>query len=305
MEVTMSDNFRAAAFGEILWDILPEKKCLGGAPLNCAGNLNRLGVQASIVSALGKDDLGNEAFSIIKKEHIATDYLQLLDAAETGYSRVVLKDGIPSYEFNFPCAWDLIELPDAAVQKFCAEHWNLFIFGSLAQRSETSRNTLRKLLSGIRADTVFFDVNIRKEFYNADIIRDSLGYTDILKMNDEEVPVLARIFDRTGSSDSEFINWLIKKYEMKGIIVTRGKEGPAAYFNGSVFEQQPSPVPVIDTVGAGDSFSAGFLSAFVRGKSVQTALNVGTTLADYVVSHNGALPEYDENLKALLAGLLG
>ena len=122
-------------------------------------------------------------------------------------------------------------------------------------------------------------------------------------MNDEEVPILARIFHRSSVND-EFISWLIAHYTMKGIIVTRGKKGPVAYFDGTKYEQTPSQVKVVDTVGAGDSFSAGFLAAYIRGKSVQQSLVTGTKLADYVVSHNGALPVYDAELRSELAGLL-
>jgi fructokinase len=301
----MQEKRKAAAFGEILWDILPDRKCLGGAPFNCGAHLNRLGFETSMVSALGNDELGRDAVELIKKECIRDTYLQIYDDVPTGFTTVTLENGIPSYEFNSPCAWDRIAPDEKLIKNFLSVHWNIFCFGSLAQRSETSRTTLTKILSRIDADIVFFDVNLRKKFFTEDIIRKSLECTDILKMNDEEVPVLSELLGFDSSDGSSFIYKLIEKYALKGVIVTLGKKGVCAYFDGNVYTQTPSPVKVADTVGAGDSFSAAFLASFTSGHSVQDALAAGTSLADFVVSHYGALPEYDTALRKKLEPYIG
>ena len=300
----MTKKLKAAAFGEILWDILPEKKCLGGAPFNCGAHLNRLGFETSMISALGNDPLGEEALALVKKEHVSIRYLQVLDNIATGFTQVTLEQGIPSYEFNAPCAWDRIVLDTASKREFLETHWDVFCFGSLAQRDQTSRSTLMELLADIDAGTVFFDVNLRKQFYSADIIRTSLEHTDILKMNDEEVPVLSKLLGYT-AGDDQFTSAIIDRYGLKGVIVTCGKKGATASFDGITYRQTPSPVKIADTVGAGDSFSAAFLASYVRGHPVQEALAAGTRLADFVVSHNGALPEYDEQLRKDISLYIG
>ncbi|MCR5290225.1 MAG: carbohydrate kinase [Treponema sp.] len=296
----MTQQKQALAFGEVLWDILPEKKCLGGAPLNCGGHLNRLGFETSMISAVGSDLLGTQALDIIKKEQISTQYIQSLPAVETGFTQVTLENGIPSYEFNTPCAWDCITLNDDQLESIKNTHWSVFCFGTLAQRNEVSRQTLSSIFSILEADIVFFDINLRKNFYSTDIIKNSLIFADILKLNDEEVPILSKLLEYDGSPEA-FIEKLIKQFSLEGVIVTLGKKGAAAYFDGTRYEQKPSAVKVVDTVGAGDSFSAAFLATLANGHSVQDALQAGTIMADYVVSHDGALPAYNERLIKSLA----
>ena len=297
----MTKKMQAAAFGEILWDILPDKKCLGGAPLNCGAHLNRLGFKTSMISSLGNDELGKKALDAVKKEKVNTDFIQVLPGIPTGFTQVTLENGIPSYEFNAPCAWDCISLSHEQFSAFFKQHWNVFCFGSLAQRSDMSRNTLLNILRDIQADIIFFDVNLRKAFFNRNIIEGSLQHTDILKMNDEEIPVLSKLLGYN-CSDDVFIRRIINDFKLTGVVTTLGKKGCAAYFNDTIYTRKPSPVPVVDTVGAGDSFSAAFLASYVyTGGDVQKAIEAGTRMADFVVSHSGALPAYDKALKEALA----
>lgn len=296
----MKDKQTVLSFGEILWDILPEKQCLGGAPLNCAVHLRRMGCKAAVISALGNDELGHSALGLIREENISTDYIALLDTCPTGFTHVVLENRLPTYEFNSPCAWDCITLTRGQLKSITDNRWNIFIFGTLSQRSLQSRKTLYKLLDSIRPDIVFFDVNIRKNFYSKKIIERSLRYAHIVKMNDEELPIIAKLLDYS-SYDDRLIHQLIHDYTLKGVIITYGKKGAVAYFEGEKYAQKAHSVSVVDTVGAGDSFSAAFLAAFIRGKSIREALECGSVLADYVVSHAGAVPIYDETIKNRLS----
>jgi fructokinase len=296
----MSEIKKAAAFGEILWDILPEKKCLGGAPFNCVAHLNRLGFKTTMVSSLGNDQLGQEALSLVEKEHVSSKFISMLPDVPTGFTNIVLNNRTPSYEFNSPCAWDHITLCPHLKKEFLSTHWNVFCFGSLAQRSCVSYETLYSLLDKINADVKFFDINLRKTFYTKSIIELSLKYADILKMNDAELQVVSNLLEIPGSM-SQIAGSLIKKYKLQGIIITVGKDGTIAYFNDQEYRVSPEDVPVIDTVGAGDGFSAAFLASYITGHSVIDALTAGSTLADFVVSHSGALPEYDLKIKASLA----
>ncbi len=292
---------KALSFGEILWDIFPDSRCLGGAPLNVAGHLARLGVEACIVSALGKDPLGSEALELMKANHIDTRYVESLPDIETGFTRIKLTAGIPEYEFNFPCAWDSIALAPRHKEAILAEKWDVFCFGTLSQRSETSRVTLREILQKIDPAIVFCDINLRKQFYSREILEWSLEHSDILKMNDEESPIVSSLLRESAVFDEkELYAWLIEKFALKGILVTRGKKGVSAYFDGKEYAHTPSDVKVVDTVGAGDSFSAAFLVSLFTGKSIPRALELATDLADFVVSRSGALPEYDQAIRTKL-----
>jgi fructokinase len=299
----MSETKNIAAFGEILWDILPDKKCLGGAPFNCGAHLNRLGFKTTMVSAVGNDQLGQEALSLIENENVSSRFIRMLSGVPTGFTTVKLDHGKPSYEFNSPCAWDYITLSPTLKKEFLSVHWNVFCFGSLAQRSFINYKTLYSLLDGIHADIKFFDINLRKTFYTKSIIQQSLKYADILKMNDEELPVVSNILGITGTPTA-ITEHIIKKYKLQGIIITAGKDGTTAYFNGREYRVTPENVPVLDTVGAGDSFSAAFLASYITGHAIPDALAAGSALADFVVSHNGALPEYDSKIKEKLAGFI-
>jgi fructokinase len=296
----MAETRKAAAFGEILWDILPEKKCLGGAPFNCGAHLKRLGFETTMISSLGDDKLGREALALVKKENVSSRFINTISGVSTGFTNVVLDNGKPSYEFNTPCAWDYITLNPQLKKNFLDSRWDVFCFGSLAQRSEASRETLYSLLGEINADIKYFDINLRKNFYSKQIIEQSLKYTDILKMNDAELPVISSLFGITGNVPDIAEN-IIKKYKLRGIIITAGKDGTTAYFNNQEYKVLPGDVPIVDTVGAGDSFSAAFLASYISGHSVADALEAGSTLADFVVSHSGALPEYDSQIRAKLS----
>ena len=285
----MGKKYKAIAFGEILWDILPEKKCLGGAPFNCGIHLGRLGFETKIISALGDDELGEEALDFMKKEGAICDYVGILDGIPTGFTNVVVQDGIPSYEFNSPCAWDKISISENQLNELSKENYDVCIFGTLAQRSEISRKTLYSLLKNLKIETVFFDVNIRKNYYSKKIIEDSLIYADIVKMNDEEIPIIANQLGYQ-KSDDEFIYKFIEDFGLKGVIATLGKKGSAAYFDNKKYHCPAGTVKVVDTVGAGDSFSAAFLASFVRNCNVEAALKKGSKLADFVVSQRGAIP---------------
>lgn len=295
---------KALAFGEILFDVYSDRKCLGGAPLNVAGHLARLGFESSIVSAVGSDGDGNEARSLVSSLGVRTDYIQTVSGIPTGRTEIVLDNGIPSYEFNSPCAWDEIRPSPDAIGRIFAETWDVFCFGTLAARSPTSRQTLTDLVSGVRAKTVFFDVNLRKRFYDADILKYGLSKSDILKMNDEEVPVLARLLEApAGMDDDHFQDWLIGEWGLSGVLLTKGKAGASARFGGKTSMVLPGTVPVVDTVGAGDSFSAAFLASLARGYTPEQALVFASTLADYVVTQNGAIPEYSLDIRSRLSPL--
>lgn len=291
------ENMKALSFGEILWDVFGDDKTLGGAPLNVLGHIRRLGGNAQIISAVGSDELGEQTVKAIDTLGIDRAFLRISPYG-TGQAIVTLKDGIPSYRFNEPAAWDDISLDEAALDKIRNDHYSVFIYGTLAQRSETSRKTLCTLLDSVDADTFFFDVNLRLDFWSEKSIKRGLERATILKMNDEEVDTIAKLFS---AESDELTEKLFALYpDLRVIIVTLGKKGSALYERGSVHHVPSGSVKVLDTVGAGDSLSAAFLYFISSGRKPAEALEKASLLADYVVTKQGAIPEYDDGIKERL-----
>lgn len=274
-------------FGEILWDVFGDEAKLGGAPLNFAAHSSKIGAETEMVSALGKDKLGNDALAALKELGVGSRFVTFPDKP-TGYCAVTLKDGHPSYNLVTEVAYDYIEKPD---EKYDAD---AFYFGTLAQRSPASKAALDALLEKNYKE-VFFDINIRGNFYNDKMIDDSLKAATILKISDEEIGVLGIEGD-----NREICRKLSVQYpNLKLILVTLGKYGSICY-NVKTKRFSKSPVPaskVVSTVGAGDSFSAAFLTHYMAGDSIAKCLKAATTLSDYVVTQLGAVPEYTEEIR--------
>ena len=250
-------------FGEILFDILSGQRKLGGAPLNVAAHLAKLGFKGSIVSSVGDDDLGNEAITSIKKIGIDSSLISI-SSKETGRADITLKDGDADYIFNDDSAWDNIPKP-----KNLPKHVGVIYFGTLAQRSALSRKTLEEILSSTEAEEVFFDVNLRKQYYSREIIAEGLRKATILKMNEEEVPIIEDILgikERDIDKASEEIS---RQYSIPTVIVTLGKNGAQIFRDGSWCKREAEAKRVVDTVGAGDSLSAGIIGSLLKGLGIK------------------------------------
>lgn len=281
------------SFGEILFDVFPDKATLGGAPLNVAGHLTKLGLNGAILSAVGNDELGKRALNEIEALGLSTDMIATLDY-ETGKAIITLNGKNAEYEFNDPCAWDNIPL------QALPENVTLIYYGTLAQRGN-SKNTLKELLNSVQSQHRFFDVNIRKHFYSDEIIKEGVENATILKLNDEEVDIVldALKIEMRGYRGLEE---LFKEYNLDLILLTKGKEGTMCFKN-KWYRVPCAPVEVVDTVGAGDSLSAGFLASYIKTGDLEKSLLFGSHIADYVVTKRGAIPEYDDNLIQYLKGI--
>ena len=289
---------KALAFGEILWDVKGNEKTIGGAPLNVLAHIGRLGGESSIVSAVGSDELGRDSLDCLEDFGIAEQYVRI-SPFPTGRADVVLENGIPSYEFNMPCAWDDIRLSDEQYIDIFNDDFSVFIYGTLAQRCLTSALTLEKLLDDVSAAEFFFDVNLRGNFYNEKSIGRGLGKATIIKMNDEELPVVASLL---GTGKENLIGWLFDNTSVKKVLVSAGSSGSFCHEKGGkAYHAGASDVSVVDTVGAGDSLSAAFLYFLARGMDAGSALEKASVLADYVVTKRGAVPEYDADLRNRLS----
>ena len=282
--------------GEVLWDVLPEGKKLGGAPANFAYHAGQfLGMNNTIaVSALGEDKLADETIEALK-EHGLNDLLPRVPYP-TGTVQVQLDEqGIPTYDIKENVAWDNIPFDDDIAQ--IARNCRAVCFGSLAQRNVVSRTTIQKFLDATPADCLkIFDINLRQQFYTQEILRESFQRCNILKINDEELVLIGRMFGYPGL-DIENKCWLILgKYNLDMLVLTCGTNGSYVFTPGHVSFQETPKVKVADTVGAGDSFTGSFVGSILNGKSVTEAHRTAVQVSAYVCTQNGAMPTYPEEL---------
>ena len=266
------------AFGEILWDIIDGVPHLGGAPFNFAAHVVKCGLTSSLISSVGNDDLGRQAKDRMSALGVEGSCVTVHPTLPTGTVNVTLSNGIPSYEIVQPVAWDEICVEVSALSVPRA-----FYFGTLAQRSPISSKTLATVLDAFSSSLIFFDVNLRQNFWSKRIIEDCLARTDILKVNDEE---RARL---NFSPESLFANYP----RLQAVVETRGAEGCVVFCRGKEPIVSPA-VPdgrVIDTVGAGDAFSAAFMSAWLKGATPEAAARAGNVLGGKIAARAGAIPE--------------
>lgn len=282
--------------GEALWDVLPEGKKLGGAPANFAYHVLQFGLPSCVVSAVGDDALGNEIIENFKSKGL--NYIIEKVPYPTGTVQVEIDQaGIPHYEIKENVAWD--NIPYTAKLEQLAEATSAVCFGSLAQRNEVSRNTISRFLDAISVENdplIIFDINLRQDFYNKEILCNSMERCNILKINDEELATVSRMF---GYPDIDFQDkcWiLLGKYNLKMLILTCGINGSYVFTPGKVSFQPTPKVEVADTVGAGDSFTAAFIASILKGKSVTEAHAIAVQTSAYVCTQKGAMPNLPEEL---------
>ncbi|HMM02477.1 MULTISPECIES: carbohydrate kinase [unclassified Dysgonomonas] len=274
--------------GEILWDVFPERKVLGGAPANFAYHVSQFGFNGYTVSAIGEDLLGKEILSGLEDKKL--NYLIETTDYPTGTVQVTLnKSGVPQYEICEDVAWD--NIPFTARTENLAKNTQTVCFGSLAQRSAVSRETIRKFLAAMPEDSLkIFDINLRLDYYTKEIIEESLQMANMMKINDEEVIKIAALFDWNGE-EQDICKRLLDEYNLNILILTKGTEG-SFVFTARQTSYQPTPkVHVADTVGAGDSFTAAFVAAYLHGERIEDAHQLAVEVSAYVCLQHGAMPK--------------
>lgn len=289
-------NDIVVGMGEALWDVLPEGKKIGGAPANFAYHVSQFGMPSCVVSAVGDDALGKEII-----ENFTSKGLNQLIAEvpyPTGTVQVEIDPaGVPQYEIKENVAWD--NIPYTAHLEMLAEKTKAVCFGSLAQRNVVSRNTINRFLDAMpqNEDTlVVFDVNLRQGFYNKEILCNSMKRCNILKINDEELVTVSRMFGYPGIDLQDKCWILLGKYNLKMLILTCGINGSYVFTPGNVSFQPTPKVEVADTVGAGDSFTAAFIASILKGKSVQEAHSTAVQTSAFVCTKKGAMPTLPSEL---------
>ena len=283
--------------GEALWDVLPEGKKLGGAPANFAYHARQFDLEGIAVSAIGKDELGDEIVEDFEAHGLPYN-LSRVDYP-TGTVQVTLDaKGVPQYEIKTDVAWDNIPFTDDL--KTLAADCKAVCFGSLAQRSAVSRATIGAFLDAVPADCLkVFDINLRQNFYDAEVLEASFRRCDILKINDEELVIIARMFDYAGLGLEDKCWKIMKDYGLKMLILTCGTNGSYVFHEGGMSYQVTPKVEVADTVGAGDSFTGSFIGSLLQGKTVPQAHETAVKVSAYVCTQKGAMPVVPDELKAL------
>lgn len=282
-------NNTIVGLGEILWDVFPEQKILGGAPANFAYHVSQFGYNGYAVSAVGDDLLGKEILSSLAQKDL--NYLIETTDYPTGTVKVTLSSaGVPQYEICENVAWD--NIPFTAKTENLAKITGTVSFGSLAQRNMVSRQTIKKFLNEMPEKSLkIFDINLRQHFYTKDLIDESLKMANMLKINDDEVIVVSELYGFDEGDEQGVCKRLLEDYELDIVILTKGTDG-SFVFTPKETSYQPTPkVHVADTVGAGDSFTAAFVASYMHGERIVDAHQLAVEVSAYVCTQHGAMPK--------------
>lgn len=339
-----SSPLRLLSFGELLWDLFEGEERIGGAAFNLAAHAARCGLEAHLLSRVGHDDLGHRALEAARHFDVATDAIQIDPQNPTGTVTVTIsqeagREGQPTYTIHAPVAWDFIAADPDTLEHLTAKPFDVVCFGTLAQRGEVSRASLLQLLDACKTDTLFFDINLRQHYYSKEIVTHGLQHATILKLNDEELPILAAMLyskpsesldaavihktfetlERFSENDPirdtmldivddarsnllgrplkseqqelvDFAHALQRDYpQLRTILITQGSKGCLVVDGDEVTSVPGKPVKVVDSVGAGDAFSAAFLAARLKGHTAQEAAQAGNDLGARIVGIRGAI----------------
>lgn len=289
-EKTHPRHSELLVFGEILWDMLPDGAHPGGASANVAVLAHSIGVDCLLATAVGDDDSGHDLLARLNAHSFPTGGVQQIQGAQTGMVDVALSgNGIPSYHIRENVAWDRIAITPALLE--AAAHAKVFYYDTLAQRSMESRATLQKLIARTKSGCMrFFDVNLRQPWPEAGVLRESLARASVLKLNNEELPLLAGWLGLP-TDEAGFATGVFTCDSVRAILLTKGAKGATLYESGNEAPHHVPPSPVekiVDTVGAGDAFSAGFIAGCLQGLSYKEAVRHGSDLAARVCANAGA-----------------
>lgn len=291
----MNENY-VVGIGEVLWDVLPEGKKLGGAPANFACHVSRFGLNGLVISAVGKDKLGDEIINVFNQKRL--EYQLEKTDFPTGTVEVTLDNaGIPQYDIKENVAWD--NIPFTEEIRMVASHTRAACFGSLAQRSQNSRRSINAFLDSMpdSEDSLkVFDINLRQNFYSEEIVQESLSKCNILKINDEELLIVKDLLSLRGRSQEELCNELMALGNLRMLILTCGTKGSMVFSQEGISVLGTPTVQVADTVGAGDSFTAAFISSLIKGKTVREAHQTAVNVSAYVCTQQGAMPPLPKSL---------
>ncbi|HEY0701912.1 MAG TPA: carbohydrate kinase [Candidatus Acidoferrales bacterium] len=291
-----SKPYTVVGLGEVLWDLFPGKKQLGGAPANFSYMAHLLGDNGTIASRLGTDVLGIEAREQLTRLQVDSSHVQSDDAHPTGTVVVHLAaDGQPSYEFTDGVAWDFMEWTPS--WQDLARRTDAVCFGSSAQRAHVSHETIRTFLRWTPPSALrVFDVTLRQNFYSRAVLFESMSCSNIVKCNDEELATVAQVFESPAKTIEEAAHWLLGTFAVEMVCVTHGEKGSSLYTRSESHTHPGLRVKVADTVGAGDAFGAAIVYHYLRGSSLKVMNEAANQLGAWVASQPGATPPANEEI---------
>lgn len=296
----LNKKINAVSYGEVLFDVFDDEKKIGGAPLNLALRTASFGFPVSMISAVGNDEDGKIICDYIKENQIDTGGIVTTPDYETGIVQVTLNDrGSATYEIKFPSAWDFIEINNDTLN--IVKNADVFFFGSLICRNDVSRNTLFSLLDSNSGMFKVFDVNLRKPFYNIELLEQLMNKADFIKFNDEEILEIASELGFKSDNLEDNMQFISEKTNTKSICVTLGKHGSLLLWNGKMYQHGGYPVKVADTVGAGDSFLASLIAQLLSNRKPDKAMDFASAVGALVASYSGANPTlHNEEIKSFM-----
>lgn len=298
-------------FGEVLWDVYPDKSVIGGAPFNFAAHSARNNAKADIVTAVGKDEIGSETLRIINKMGVSDKYVSVTEFPTGACFVSVDENGIPKYDLRFNMAYDHISVTNEQLDKINNEGYDAFYFGTLALRHDDSRKALQAITDSCNFKYVFFDINIRQSWYDRETVENGLKICNVFKISREECNVLSELellsckkADYTEKNDyyKAICKEIAEKYSIELVLFTLDKDGSVVYSAENdcfTFSEKPKG-KAVSTVGAGDSFSAGFICSLINGDSIEKAIFKATVLSSFVVQNIEAIPDYPKELSDIL-----
>ena len=289
--MNFSEKKSVVCFGEILWDHLPDGRRPGGAPMNVAYHLHKLGLQSHLISSIGDDLAGKDLLNFLDRIGVQTNWIQIDSDHDTSQVLASINnENEVTYEIVAPVAWDFIRW-EKEIQELVSTS-DAFVFGSLASRNEVSRSTLFKMLQN--AGYKVFDVNLRAPHYSPEFISDLLGLADMVKINAAELSMIAEWNDILYTKELDCIEAMFKKFGMTEILITKGAQG-ATYYNSELTYEYPAyHIDVADTIGSGDSFLAAFLAMKLAGAPLETTLDYAVAMGAFITARSGACPEYSK-----------
>lgn len=289
------DNY-IVGIGEVLWDYFEDKDnyVLGGAPFNFAYHINQFGLNSVVISAIGNDKLGQNLEADVRKKNVP--YMLERLNLPTGVVNVKEVDGKPRYDILTERAWDYI--PNTEQLKEIAANTKAACFGSLAQRSETSRNSIFAFLDAMPSDALrIFDINLRQKWYTEEVIKTSLQKANVLKINDDELLIIQRMFGYIDITQENTCRLIMRDYQLDMLILTCGDKGSYIFTQDEMSYLSTNDIEVVDTVGAGDSFTASFIASMLKGKTIHEAHRIAVNVSAFVCTQEGATPIIPSNLK--------
>lgn len=294
----MNNTYRVVCFGEILWDQLPSGARPGGAPMNVAYHLQKLDMQPALISRVGKDELGQGLLDVLARQGLPLDFIQEDTTRPTGVVNATIgANHEVSYDIVAPVAWDFIQWEERLTN--LVQGAEFFVFGSLAARQATSRNTLFQLLEA--ASFRVADINLRAPHYSREVLESLLRQTNLLKLNEHELPIIAGWFKELTRAEDQ-VQLLQDSFHIPTIVVTMGGEGALLNKEGMVIRHPGYKVRVEDTVGSGDAFLAGFLFGIKQGLGAAECLQFANAMGAFVATKSGACPDYEVREVRELAG---